>query len=139
MQYNTKLPKNSKGYTVGSRVFPTLHQAEIYCEQCDFDPNECIEYDVEKSRTTAIGNYNTCEVIIENLEAQYNALTIQMDKLSKDIDELRAKPTRMTQFSIDSTTDSLRDLAGTRGGIGDALRMVRCFKMDSEDIVRNAR
>ena len=136
MRYNTKLPKNSKGYTVGNRVFSTLHQAEVHCEQCDLDPNESIDHNPEESRRIAMGNYNACEVIIEKLQGQYNALTVNIDRLSSDIDKLRANPTRMSQMTLELTMDSLRDVAGLRGGIGDALKTIRCFKMESEDIVR---
>ena len=136
MKYNTKLPKNSKGYTVGNRVFATLRQAEIHCDGTGLDPNDVIEHNPAESRRIAMENYNACEVIIEKLQGQYDALTTNIDRLSSDLDNIKANPTRMSQMDVELTMSSLRDVAGLRGGVGDALKIVRRFKMESEDIVR---
>lgn len=120
MEYNTKLPKNNKGYLVGNRCFETLAQAEAYCNANDFDPNEFIQYDkVEALRISSVISSELDE-LKDSIYSMFQKVREEIQNIQKLKDENKDKRWIMRE----SYEDQQQRLIGELEGLSKAHSML---------------
>ena len=125
MEYNTKLPKNNKGYLVGNRCFETLREAEIYCDENDFDPNEMIQHDKYEAHRISNILYDSMDDLSNSILAMFKTVRSEILEISKLKEENEGKCWLQRGYY----EGRMRELVGELEGLSKAYKAICNKKM----------
>ena len=138
MEYNSKLPANSGYYTVGNRAFSTLRQAEVYCQDNDFNPNEMIQMNSEVATsvsTTDIPAYEyslyQLHKILKANKEELQAITAEYDRLQKVAAGIRSTEQFSASVCLSIQQNRMLEKSAEISGLQKAINVIERLTEDS--------